>query len=85
MPQTLKDTMLIASYNGLETVEHILSEHSDEMATIHVEPLQRIIFPQTGFLKGLLRLADQFGVLLIFEEVVSGFACPMEEPRIISE
>ncbi len=73
VPQALQDTMMVAPYNDLETVESILSEHSDEIAGIIVEPVQRIIFPKPGFLEGLRSLADKYGVLLIFDEVVTGF------------
>ncbi len=43
------------------------------MAAIIVEPVQRVIFPEEGFLEGLRRIADAYGVLLIFDEVVTGF------------
>jgi len=73
VPEALQDTMLIAPYNDLETVESILSEHAGDTAAIIVEPVQRIIFPKLGFLDGLRELADKYGVLLIFDEVVTGF------------
>ncbi|MDX6752425.1 aspartate aminotransferase family protein [Geminicoccaceae bacterium 1502E] len=73
VPRSLQDTMLVAPYNSLETVESILAEHAGEIAAIIVEPVQRIIFPQPGFLQGLRALADRFGVLLVFDEVVTGF------------
>ncbi len=73
VPEALQDTMMVAPYNDLETVESILSEHAGEIAAIIAEPVQRIIFPRSGFLEGLRRLADKFGVLLIFDEVVTGF------------
>jgi glutamate-1-semialdehyde 2,1-aminomutase len=73
VPQALQDTMMVAPYNDLETVESILAEHSGEIAAIIVEPVQRIMFPRPGFLAGLRALADKYGVLLIFDEVVTGF------------
>jgi len=73
VPLALQDTMLVAPYNDLETVESILAEHAGDMAAIIVEPVQRIIFPKPGFLQGLRDLADKYGVLLIFDEVVTGF------------
>ena len=57
VPQALQDTMLIAPYNDLETVESILAEQADEIAAIIVEPVQRIIFPKPGFLAGLRALS----------------------------
>ena len=78
VPQALQDTMMVAPYNDLETVESILAEHSGEIAAIIAEPVQRIMFPKPGFLQGLRNLADKYGVLLIFDEVVTGFRLSLE-------
>ena len=72
IPQAVADQMLIAPFNDLEAVASLLGEHKD-VAAIIVEPLQRIIPPQPGFLQGLRALCDQHGVLLIFDEIVTGF------------
>ena len=73
VPRALQDTMLVAPYNDLEAVEQIAAAEAEDLAAIVVEPVQRVIFPQQGFLAGLRRLADAYGVLLIFDEVVTGF------------
>lgn len=73
VPSALQDTMFVAPYNDLEAVSAILAEHADEIAAIIVEPVQRIIFPADGFLAGLRALCDAHGVILIFDEVVTGF------------
>ena len=73
VPAALSDTMLVAPYNDIEVAESIIAEHHKEMAAIIVEPVQRIMFPKPGFLDGLRRAADRYGVLLIFDEVVTGF------------
>lgn len=72
IPASVRDEMLIAPFNDLAAVETLLSEH-DEIAAIIVEPLQRIIPPQPGFLAGLRALCDAHHVLLIFDEIVTGF------------
>ena len=72
IPQGVADEMLIAPFNDLEAVASLLSEHGD-IAAIIVEPLQRIIPAQPGFLQGLRDLCDRHGVLLIFDEIVTGF------------
>lgn len=72
IPQSVSDQMLIAPYNDLQAVEALLQEHRD-IAAIIAEPLQRIIPPAPGFLKGLRDLCDQYSVLLIFDEIVTGF------------
>lgn len=73
VPRTLQDTMLVAPYNDLEVVEEVVRSHARELAAILVEPVQRVIFPEPGFLEGLRRVADENDVLLIFDEVVTGF------------
>ena len=72
IPQSVADEMLIAPFNELDAVASLLDEH-DDVAAIIVEPLQRIIPPLPGFLAGLRKLCDKHGVLLIFDEIVTGF------------
>src|SRR6266581_3242407 len=47
--------------------------HADELAAVIVEPFQRLIPPQPGFLEGLRALTRRHGIPLIFYEVVTGF------------
>jgi glutamate-1-semialdehyde 2,1-aminomutase len=72
IPQGVADQMLIAPYNDLAAVEALLSEHND-VAAIIAEPLQRIIPAEDGYLQGLRDLCDKHNVLLIFDEIVTGF------------
>jgi len=72
IPQGVADQMLIAPYNDLAAVEALLSEHND-VAAIIAEPLQRVIAAQPGYLQGLRELCDKHSVLLIFDEIVTGF------------
>lgn len=72
IPQGVADQILVAPFNDLAAVEALLLEHSD-VAAIIAEPLQRIIPPGPGFLQGLRDLCDKFGVLLVFDEIVTGF------------
>ena len=72
IPSSVADQMLIAPFNDLAAVEALLSEHED-IAAIIAEPLQRIIPAEPGFLQGLRDLCDRHDVLLIFDEIVTGF------------
>lgn len=72
IPQGVADQMLIAPYNDLAAVEALLNENKD-VAAIIAEPLQRIIPAQPGYLQGLRDLCDKHAVLLIFDEIVTGF------------
>lgn len=72
IPAGVAKEMLIAPFNDLAAVENLLSEHQD-VAAIMVEPLQRIIPAEPGYLQGLRDLCDRYDVLLIFDEIVTGF------------
>ncbi|TBX27836.1 aspartate aminotransferase family protein [Nioella sediminis] len=72
IPDSVAKEMLIAPFNDLAAVASLLDEH-DDIAAIIAEPLQRIIPAQPGFLQGLRNLCDAHGVLLIFDEIVTGF------------
>ncbi|MCL4158142.1 UNVERIFIED_CONTAM: hypothetical protein GTU68_026741, partial [Idotea baltica] len=72
IPASVADQMLIAPYNDLAAVETLLAEN-DDVAAIIVEPLQRIIRAEPGYLQGLRDLCDKHEVLLIFDEIVTGF------------
>lgn len=72
IPQGVADQMLIAPYNDLVAVEALLIEHKD-VAAIIAEPLQRIIPAEPGYLQGLRDLCNKHSVLLIFDEIVTGF------------
>src|SRR5438132_9419701 len=73
IPHVLEGEVLIAPYNDLATVEALLAVHADSLAAVIVEPFQRIIPPSDGFLEGLRRLTQRYGIVLIFDEVVTGF------------
>lgn len=72
---TAKDTLL-AQYNNLEHVAQIIAQHPDEVACIIIEPVagnMGCIPPKEGFLEGLRKLCDTHNILLIFDEVMTGF------------
>jgi glutamate-1-semialdehyde 2,1-aminomutase len=72
---TAQDT-LIAKFNNLDSVIDLLSENKDDVAAIIVEPVagnMGCVPPNPGFLYGLRQLCDQYGAVLIFDEVMTGF------------
>jgi glutamate-1-semialdehyde 2,1-aminomutase len=73
IPSALNDLMLISQFNDLDMTAAIIDAHKDEIAAVIVEPMQRTLAPNTGFLAGLRKLTADAGVLLIFDEVVTGF------------
>ncbi|MCW5520242.1 glutamate-1-semialdehyde 2,1-aminomutase [Aureitalea sp. L0-47] len=72
---TAKDTLL-AKYNDLDSVSELISENKDEIACIILEPVagnMGCIPPVEGFLQGLRKLCDDHDILLVFDEVMTGF------------
>ncbi|MFV8226246.1 glutamate-1-semialdehyde 2,1-aminomutase [Christiangramia aquimixticola] len=72
---TAKDTLL-AKYNDLENVKELIGANKDEIACLILEPVagnMGCIPPAQGFLEGLRKLCDETGILLIFDEVMTGF------------
>src|SRR5690606_38830410 len=67
---------LVLDYNRLEAVEAAFKEYGSDIACIIVEPIagnMNLIKPVPGFLEGLRALCTQYGALLIFDEVMTGF------------
>ena len=73
IPKGVLESVLVAPFNDLTTMEDILARYGQEIAAVIVEPLQRAIPPQPGFLPALRELTRRHGILLLFDEVVTGF------------
>ena len=73
IPDSVAAEMLIAPFNDFDYIRSLLAEYGDQVAGIIVEPLQRIIPPLPGFLQLLRDEADKYGIVLIYDEVVTGF------------
>ncbi len=72
---TAKDTLSVP-FNSLAAVEQTVAAHSGKVAAIIVEPVagnMGCVLPKKGFLEGLRTLCDQEGIVLIFDEVMTGF------------
>jgi glutamate-1-semialdehyde 2,1-aminomutase len=67
---------LTAAYNDLEAVNKLVEDHEDQIAAIIIEPVagnMGCILPQEGFLQGLRQLCTDKGIILIMDEVMTGF------------
>ena len=76
VPAAAAADTLLARYNDLASVEAVVDGHRNQVAAIIVEPIagnMGVIGPGTGFLEGLRAICDRHGILLIFDEVISGF------------
>ena len=76
VPADLAQHTLTATFNDLQSVKEIFTAAGEQIAAIIVEPVagnMNCILPEPGFLAGLRHLCDQYGSLLIFDEVMTGF------------
>ncbi len=76
IPADFAKHTLTAVYNDLDSVKELFSQHPQDIACIILEPVagnMNCIPPVAGFLEGLRELCDQFGALLIIDEVMTGF------------
>ncbi len=71
-PGTLENTIILP-FNNFDAVDPMLRRNKEDLACIIVEPIMRGIPPAPGFLKSIRELADDLDVVLIFDEVISGF------------
>jgi glutamate-1-semialdehyde 2,1-aminomutase len=69
----VEEEVLIAPYNDLHTTRDIIDQYGNEIACVIMEPLQRCTSPEKGFLEGIRKMTEEKGILLIFDEVVTGF------------
>jgi len=76
IPRTFEDMVIVGCFNDLESAEQLISRNAGELAAVLSEPILAdagIIPPEPGFLEGLRRICDEHGVLLIFDEIITGF------------
>jgi glutamate-1-semialdehyde 2,1-aminomutase len=73
IPRSVADDVLIAPFNDADLAASLITEHRDELGGVIVEPFQRLIAPQAGFLEALREVTARYEIPLIFDEVVTGF------------
>jgi len=72
-PAATVSTMLVCPYNDLATLRKIVAEQHADIAAIIAEPVQRIIPAAPEFLQGIREICDEYDILYILDEVVTGF------------
>ena len=74
VPDAVLNAVMVAPFNDLAAMEALLCEHHQRIAGIIVEPMPNaggMVPPAPGYLRGLRELADKYGVLLLFDEIVT--------------
>jgi glutamate-1-semialdehyde 2,1-aminomutase len=76
VPADLAKLTITIPYNDVAAFKHIASREGDQIACLIVEPVagnMGCVPPEPGFLEGLRQVCDQYGIILIFDEVMTGF------------
>lgn len=77
IPKNVTKNTIVLPFNNLPAVEKTIRKYANEIAAIITEPILHgnacCIVPKKGYLKGLREICDQYDVLYIFDEVVTGF------------
>src|SRR4051812_19715615 len=76
IPDAVADTIIPARYNNLDLLRRLFEEQGTDIAAVIVEPVlgnAQGILPQPGFHQAMRALTEEFGILLIFDEVKTGF------------
>ncbi len=76
IPKAVEDTVIVGCFNDLDSAETLIKRHADELAAVLSEPILAdagIIPPEPDFLEGLRCICDENDVLLIFDEIITGF------------
>jgi glutamate-1-semialdehyde 2,1-aminomutase len=72
-PAVIEETLVTATYNDIEGTLALIEEHAADLAAVIVEPVQRNTPPRPGFLQALREATSRHGIVLIFDEMVTGF------------
>lgn len=73
IPESIREDILVAPFNDAVAVESLIKENRNSIAAVFMEPLQRLIPPEPGFLEAVRELTLAHDILLVFDEVVTGF------------
>lgn len=74
-PRAVEDVTVVP-WNDLDAVRAVLTDESNDIAAVFTEPVlcnSGVLSPKPGFLEGLRQVCDETGVLLVFDEVITGF------------
>jgi glutamate-1-semialdehyde 2,1-aminomutase len=75
-PESMTDLVIVLPWNDASALERVIDRHGTEIAAVVMEPVNHdsgTIAPLPGYLEAVRKLTSQHGILLIFDEILSGF------------
>jgi glutamate-1-semialdehyde 2,1-aminomutase len=72
IPKAIQDLTHSFTYNNLHSLKELLAQYPNEFAAVILEPMN-VVYPEKGFLEGLRELTNEAGIVLIFDETITGF------------
>jgi glutamate-1-semialdehyde 2,1-aminomutase len=73
VPAQAGETVLVTPFNETARAVEMIERHAAELAAVIVEPLQRVLLPEPGFLQAIREVTKKHGIVLVFDEIVTGF------------
>jgi glutamate-1-semialdehyde 2,1-aminomutase len=73
VPRETGDTVLVTPFNETQRAVEMIERHAGDLAAVIVEPLQRVLLPEPGFLQAVREVTRKHGIVLVFDEIVTGF------------
>ncbi|MEM3394668.1 MAG: aspartate aminotransferase family protein [Nitrososphaerota archaeon] len=76
LAKDVAESTVIIPFNNIEATERIISKHREDLAAVIIEPVMFNVgcaLPKKGYLEALRKLTEEYGIVLIFDEVITGF------------
>jgi len=73
IPAQAGETVLVTPFNDTARAVEMIERNAADLAAVIVEPLQRVLLPEPGFLQALREVTKKHGIVLVFDEIVTGF------------
>jgi glutamate-1-semialdehyde 2,1-aminomutase len=73
VPPQAGETVLVTPFNETARAVAMIERHAHELAAVIVEPLQRVLLPEPGFLQAVREVTKRHGIVMIYDEIVTGF------------
>lgn len=73
VPSAIADMVLVSPFNETQAAVDMIERNARDLAAVIIEPLQRVLLPEPGFLQAMREVTSKHGIVLIFDEIVTGF------------